>query len=185
MEQQSNTYLKRGKGKSNVNIIKRHFFSYYNKHSKLKKVSRKAYDNFLKELLEAYSNAIVKDNMSLKVGSLGYIRIKATKGKFFNKEGKLAKSLKPNWPATFEYWHKKWPDLTRDEIVALKDKGIKKKVVYFQNEHTNREYYEHYWDTSTTMVKFHRFYEFTPSRQYSRLIAKIVKDPNRKTYYYG
>ncbi|QDP66166.1 MAG: hypothetical protein GOVbin3661_82 [Prokaryotic dsDNA virus sp.] len=185
MEQQSNTYLKRGKGKSNGNIIKRHFFSYYNKHSKLKKVSRKAYDNFLKELLEAYSNAIVKDNMSLKVGSLGYIRIKATKGKFFNKEGKLAKSLKPNWPATFEYWHKKWPDLTRDEIVALKDKGIKKKVVYFQNEHTNREYYEHYWDTSTTMVKFHRFYEFTPSRQYSRLIAKIVKDPNRKTYYYG
>ena len=65
MEQKSNTYLKRGKGKSNGNIIKRHFFSYYNKHSKLSKISRKAYDNFLKELLEAYSTAIVKENLNL------------------------------------------------------------------------------------------------------------------------
>ena len=33
-EQRSNTYLKRGKGKTNGDIYKRHFFSFYNKKAK-------------------------------------------------------------------------------------------------------------------------------------------------------
>ncbi len=180
-KQENNNYLKRGSGKTNGNVIKRHFYSFYNKHAKLNKLSRKAYDAFLKDLLVAFSEAIVKENLQLKLGCLGYLRVQAKKLNFFNKEGKLQKSLKVNWDATWKKWEAQYKDLTRDEIVALKNK----KVVYFMNEHTNQEFYKHHWDTTTSTVKYHRFYTFTPSRQYSRLIKEVVTDPERKTYYYG
>ena len=180
-EQRSNTYLKRGKGKTNGDIYKRHFFSFYNKKAKHTKVDRKTYDAFLKQLLDAYSEAIVKENMSLKLGCLGYLRVQAKKLNFFNKEGKRQKSLKVDWNKTWKHWEATYKDLTRDEIVALKNK----KVIYFLNDHTNQEFYKHHWDTLTSTVKYHRFYNFSPSRRYSRMIAEVVKDPNRKTFYYG
>jgi hypothetical protein len=60
-----------------------------------------------------------------------------------------------------------------------------KTVIYHENEHSNQEFYEHHWDKLTANLKYKNFYKFKPSRQYSRLIAKVVKDPNRKTFYYG
>jgi len=119
--------------------------------------------------------------MQLKLGPLGYLRVKANKLHFFKKNGEKSKSLKVDWPTTWKMWEKTYEGKTRDEITELKGK----KVVYFMNDHTNQEFYQHYWDRLTSSVKYHRFYEFTPSRQYSRLINTVVKDPNRKIYYYG
>ena len=86
-----------------------------------------------------------------------------------------------NWKDTWDYWYKKYPGLTKEEIVNINNKPI----IYHDNEHTNGEFYEHYWDNSTINLKYKSFYNFNASRQYSRLIAKVVKDPNRKTFYYG
>ena len=187
MEQQNeNSYLKRGKGKTVGDIKKKDFFSYYRKHSSAKKrLDKLSYGRFTKDLMSTFSEAIVKDALSLKMGALGSIRIRSRKLTTVKRDGKIAKTLRVDWPATFAYWHKTYPDLTRDEIIGLKDKGIKKKCIYHLNEHTDKEFYEHWWDEFiTSSVKYHKFYRFKPSRQYSRLIAQVVKDPNRKAFYY-
>ena len=177
----SHDYLKRGTGKITGDIKKYDFFSHYRKNTKFEKLNRKTYSNFLKDLLTTYSETIVKENLQLKLGKLGIIRIQAKKLHFFKKNGQRARTLKVDWGTTWEYWEKKYQEKTRDEIITLKNK----KVIYFENEHTNQEFYQHLWDNATAIVKYKRLYKFKPSRQYSRLITTVVTDPNRKTFYYG
>jgi len=177
----SNNYLKRGSGKSIAGVKKYDFYSHYRKNSKLEKIERTEYSRFLKDLLVEYSNAIVEKNMQLKLGKLGYIRIQARKLHFIRKDGKIAKSLRVDWQKTWAFWESKYEGKTRDEITEIKNK----KVLFFENSHTNQEFYMHLWDNTTAIVKFKRFYKFKPSRQYSRLINKVVSDPNRTTFYYG
>ena len=45
----SNNYLKRGKGKNIATIKKYDFYSHYRKNSKLKKIERTQYSNFVKD----------------------------------------------------------------------------------------------------------------------------------------
>ena len=175
-----NKYLKRGKGEKST-ITKYHFYSYYRAHSQYSKLERTQYSRFLKELLIAFSEAVEKEALELKLGKLGYIRVQAKKLNFFNKEGKLQKSLKVDWKATWEFWEQKYEGLTRDEITQIKNK----KVIYHQNDHTSQEFYRHLWDKATAIVKYKRFFKFKPSRQYSRLITKVVTDPRRTVFYYG
>lgn len=179
--QKGNTYLKRGKGKYISGISKKHFYPFYTKNTKHTPIEKRLYDKFLGKLLNIFATSIVEDNMAIKLGYLGEIRIRARKLHFFNKKGNKNKTLCVDWVSTWEYWEKEYPGLTRDEIVATKGK----KVLYFMNEHSNQEFYSHLWDNYTAPLKYKRFYKFIPIRKYSRLLAKIVKDPNRKTYYYG
>lgn len=177
----ANIYLKRGKGKIAGNIKKSDFFSYYNSNAKEALLPKDKYNAFIKDLLNTFSTAIVDNNLELKITKVGKLRIKSSHLNFFKANGERSKSLKPNWKATWEFWVSKYPGLTRDEIVEIKDK----KIIYHENEHSNQEFYEHYWDKATINLKFKSFYVFKASRQYSRLIAKIVKEPNRKVFYYG
>lgn len=177
----SNDYLKRGKGKNIADVKKYDFYSHYRKNTKLEKLERSQYSAFVKDLMVEYSTVIVTKNMQLKLGKLGYIRVQANKLNFVKKNGELAKSLKVDWHKTWIYWETKYKGKTRDEITKIEDK----KVLYFENNHTDQEFYKHLWDNTTAIIKFKRFYKFKPSRQYSRLITKIVSDPNRKIFYYG
>lgn len=174
-------YLKRGVGKHTGDIRKYDFYSYYRKNTKFPKMERKAYSAFLKEMLSTYSEEIVRSNMELKLGKLGFIRIQAKKLHYFKKDGTRADSLKVNWKKTWEYWEGKYEGKNRDEITGIKDKT----VIYHNNEHTNGEFYQHLWDKLTSVVKYRGLYKFVPSRQYSRLIAEVVSDPQRKIFYYG
>ena len=175
------SYLKRGKGKKTCDVTKYDFFSHYRRNVKLQKLERKAYSAFLKDLFSTYSELIVREALELKLGKLGKIRIQSRQLHPVNKDGKLAKSLQVDWMKTWGYWEVEYPGKTRQEITEIKNKP----VLYFENEHTNGEFYRHIWDNSTAIVKYKRFYKFKASRQYSRLIAKVVKDPNRKVFYYG
>jgi hypothetical protein len=177
----NNEYLKRGKGKHTADIKKYDFFSHYRKNTAYEKLSRTAYSAFLKDLLIAFSEAVVKENMELKLGKLGFIRVQAKKLHFFKTNGEKADSLKVDWEKTWKYWEEKYPSLSRNEISNIKDK----KVIYHENEHTNGEFYRHLWDKATSQVKYKSFYKFIPSRQYSRLIKEIVSKPNRTIFYYA
>lgn len=177
----SNTYLRRGKGKLAGDVKKAAFYLFYKEHAKEAILPRSTYNAFVKELLIAYSSNVVETGLELKVTKVGKLRIRSSHLNFFKKNGERSKSLKPNWHATWEYWHTKYPGLTNDEIVEIKDK----KVIFHENDHSDQEFYEHHWDKLTSNVKFKTFYRFKASRQYSRLLAKVVKDPNRKVFYYG
>lgn len=174
-------YLKRGSGKNKGNIKKYDFFSHYRKNTTYEKLDRKTYSAFVSELLKEYSEAIVKKNLELKFGKLGYIRVQARNLHFFNKEGKLSKSLKPDWKKTWESWEKKYPNISRDEITKIKNK----KVIYFENDHTNGEFYLHLWDNITSLVKFKSFYKFKAARKYGRMITEEVNKKPRTVFYYG
>ena len=174
-------YLKRSAGKLKGTVRKDNFYNYYKANAKETVVDKKIYNKFLKELLETFSTKIIELGLELKINKIGKIRIKSNNLKFVKASGEIAKNLKIDWKATWEYWHSKYPGLTRQEITELNNK----RVLFHDNEHTNHEYYSHYWDNLSIPLKFKSFYKFKPSRQYSRLIAKVVKDPNRKVFYYG
>jgi hypothetical protein len=172
--------LQRGEGKHKGSIKKKDFYKYYQENAKLSIVDRIKYNGFVKELLETFGKAIVEEGLELKLNQLGKIRIRTKTLNILKSNGEFNK-LKVNWKDTWDYWFNKYPGLTREEIVELKDK----KLLYHDNEHSNREFYIHYWNNFTSNLKYKSFYEFKPSRQYSRLLAKIIKDPNRKIFYYG
>jgi hypothetical protein len=171
----------RGAGKINGNIKKNDFYKHYKDNAKEVVLDKPKYNSFVKELLVAFSEAIVKTGLELKINKVGKLRIRSKKLNFFDKNGKRHKSLKVNWKDTWDYWKKKYSNLSKEEIIKIKNKT----VLYHQNDHTNGEFYEHYWDKLTNSLKYKSFYVFKPSRQYSRLIAQVVKDPNRKVFYYG
>lgn len=181
MSDHNNMHLKRGKGKLSGDIKKRDFFNHYKKTAQEKLLTQPKYNAFIKELLEELSKAIVTTGLELKLGRIGRLRIKSTKLNFFRKDGRRSFSLKPNWKATWDYWRVKYPGLSDSEIIAIEDK----KLVFHENEHSSQEFYQHFWDKISSNMKFQKFYNFKASRQYSRLLAQVVKDPNRKVFYYG
>ncbi len=177
----NNTYLQRGKGKNTGSVKKDAFFAFYKQNAKESIVDKKVYNHFIKELLDKYSNAIVTEGLELKLNKLGKLRVKSNPLKFFNKNGEKYKSLKVNWEATWANWHTKYPELTRQEITEIENKPL----IYHENEHSSQEFYSHHWDNMTVSLRYKTFYNFKASRQYLRLIAQVVKDPNRKVFYYG
>ena len=179
MSKQSNTYLIRTSGKTNGDIKKGYFFKRYKKESE-QPLDARVYNVFLKDLLQSYSEAIVEEGLELKLGKLGRIRIRSKQLHFFKKDGTKAKSLRPDWKKCWELWEKKYPGLSRDEITEL----TKKPIVYHDNSHTQGEFYEHFWDKTTAVTKYQKFYNFNASRQYSRMIKGIVSKPNRTVFYY-
>lgn len=172
--------LKRGKGKHTGSIKRNDFYKYYQENARLTKVDRIKYNGFLKELLETFGKAIVEEGLELKLNQLGKIRIRTRILNLIKSNGEL-NSLKVNWKTTWDYWFSKYPGLTREEIVQQPGK----KLLYHDNEHSNQEFYVHYWNNFTTNLKYKSFYDFKPSRQFARLLAQVVKDPNRKIFYYG
>lgn len=173
-------YLKRGEGKNKANVKKNDFYRFYTENAKERIVERKTYNAFVKELLVILSTEIVTKGLEVKLNKVGKFRVRSKALHFFRANGQKAKSLRPNWQETWKFWEVKYPGLTRDEITKIENKT----VIYHENEHSNQEFYEHYWDKLTIVLNNKSFYNFKPSRQFSRLVAKVVKDPNRKTFYY-
>lgn len=172
--------IQRGKGKHISSIRKNDFYKYYQENARLTKVDRVKYNGFLKELLETFGRLIIEEGLELKLNQIGKIRIKTKILNLIKSNGDLSK-LKVDWKSTWDHWFSRYPNLSREEIVKIKDK----KLLYHDNEHSNQEYYVHYWNNFTSNLKYKSFYDFKPSRQYSRLLAKVIKDPNRKIFYYG
>ena len=173
--------LQRGKGKVVGNIKRRQFHAFYVKNRKEKELTINQYRSFLTDLLNLFSEAIVLEGLELKIPSVGKLRIKSEKVHLIRKDGTLCRSLRPDWAKTWTYWFIKYEGLTRQEIVNTEGK----KVIYHDNEHTDGEFYQHYWDKFNMKITNLECYKFTASRAYSRLLAKTVKDKDRKIFYYG
>lgn len=175
-----NEYLKRGEGKTNGNIKKDDFWLFYKQCSIDKRLDRKTYNSFLNDYLKELSTKIVTEALEVKITNLGLIRVRSKKLTLVKRDGTVAKTLKPDWKATWKYWEEKYPNISRDEIIKIDGK----KLVYHENDHTQGEFYEHFWDKRNSRIEGQSLYVFEPSRNFSRLITLIVKDLNRKTFYY-
>ena len=54
-------------------------------------------------------------------------------------------NLKIDWKKTKELWEKKYPGLTSEEIIEIKDKP----KVFYLNEHSNKYRMVYCWDRRT------------------------------------
>jgi len=163
-----------------ANIKKKDFRDFYMKNHKEKSLTTSQYNAFLSDLLKRLATAIVEEGIEVKIARVGKIRVKTEKMPILNKESKFNK-LSPDWQATKTYWAVKYPGLTPEELKAIPNKTL----IYHENNHTDGEHYRHYWDKTTSILMRVHLYKFKAARQFSRLIAKTVKDPNRKVFYYG
>ena len=93
--------IKRGKGKQLGDVKKKDFYTHYKAHAKEELISKPLYNSFVKELLNAFSSAIVELGLELKINKVGKLRIRSKKLHFFDKNGKRCKSLRVNWEATW------------------------------------------------------------------------------------
>ena len=179
-ENNLNFAISRTEGKKNCEIGKKIFLKYYLKHSK-NPVDQRTYRFFTKDLFNAFAEAIIKENLELKLPNMGRIRVRARTLTFLDIHGNLRRCLKVNWKETKELWISLYPNMTPDEIKNIKNKPR----IFHTNEHSFGEFYYHYWDKLTTSTKNLFFYEFVPTRWSKRNLAQIIKDPNRKIIYYG
>jgi hypothetical protein len=172
--------LKRSSGKFLGNIKKEDFFKFYKDNSK-DPVDKKIYNAFMKELLTTYMEKIILEGEEIRLGLIGRVRVRSNQLKVVKDDGTLAKSLKPNWQLTWEYWFKKYEGKTKEEIINISDKT----VIYHENEHSHGEFYDFFWDKVTANVKYKSLFKFVASRQYKRLLSSTVKSKERKVFYYG
>jgi len=174
------SYLKRTDGKNNGDIKRKHFYQHYSKNHKAKKVTKTVYNDFLTDVVETLMTEMITNNLEVHLPTVGRFRIRANKTNFISERtGRLI--AKVDWKATWVYWESKYSNLSRPEIVAIKDK----KVIYHENNHSQGESYNFHWDKVTTNIANKFLYKFEPTRTFARLLAQTVKDPNRKVFYYG
>lgn len=161
-------------------IKKKAFRDFYKKHRVDKPLTDSQYNAFLADLLRRLATAIVEEGIEVKLIKVGKIRVKSEKMPILDKEGNLTK-LRPDWVATKQLWATKYPGLSKEELKAIPHKPL----VFHENEHSDGEHYRHYWDKTTCYLKLANLYKFRASRCFSRMISKVVKNPNRTVFYYG
>lgn len=165
---------KRTRGKFNSPLRKRDFYSFYRKNNK-KPIDQKVYNDFFTDFFKTIVEKMITENLEFKVESFGRFRIRSKKLPFYD-----INKLKPDWKKTKEHWLKEYPDLSLEEIKKIKNKLI----IYHENEHTNGETYAYLWEIRESVQSLLRYYRFIPTRTNNRLLAKILKDPKTKTFYY-
>ena len=170
--------MKRTVGKNNTDVSIDDFYAHYIS-TVDSPVDRKTFGKFYKDLFCEFSNLIL-DGKEVRLNNIGGFKIIEYQPKIV-KNGELnRKVLAPNWVATKEYWKELYPGKTLEELKLVPDKPL----LYHENEHTNGQQYKFYWDKTTTELKCKSAYQFKPVRSSARRLSAILKDKNRKIFYY-
>jgi len=69
-----------------------------------------------------------------------------------------------DWPKTWEYWKKN------------SEAALKKKLLYYMNDHTDGFRYKFFWDKYGINSEHIRFFSFKPSRLLSRRLPEVLAD---------
>jgi len=159
----------------------------YPKHN----VSRTDYVKICHLINKKISNAIVTDSLEFRVPyRLGFIRIKTFKQQIKFIDGKLdTQSNSIDWVKTKKLWAEQYPELSKDELKAIKNKQL----VIHVNDHSNGYTMRWMWDKRFCTTKNKTVYVFSPVKggitkddyHYGRrgLASWIKNDENNNEYY--
>lgn len=182
MEQKSSpSWKKRGKNKVTQDNGKYLFYSYYRKNTVGKKLERKKFDAFMNDIITSLTDAMINEGLEIKIPVLGSFRVREKEMKLLDNDGNINKYLKVDWKSSWEYWRMTYPDLSDDDIIKIKDK----KLIRFDNAHTNHYFYKIIWDKRRCLLRNQFVYSFKPTRLLLKQLADVVKDENKTVYYYG
>lgn len=181
MEQHSNNWKKRTKGKHILDVTEYDFYSFYIKNTvKENRLSRKQFNAFIKDLMIALTNAMIDESLEIKIPMLGAFRVRERKLNLLNHNNELAK-LKPDWGKTWEYWRSKYSELTDEQIIEIKNK----KLIYHDNEHSNQYYYHIIWEKRRCLIANNSLYNFIPNRLLKSKLSNTILDNTKQVFYYG
>lgn len=173
IQQSRNNGFKRTGGKLNSDVLRYQFYSDYAKTLPVsERIGRTSFNRFTKDLISTLVTAIIEENLELKFTHIGRLRVREKVIKTVN--------IRVDWKTTWEYWNEKYPGLTRDEILQIKDK----KTLRFDNE-ISAYNYSFYWDKLTVPYPILRYYKFKASKHNSIALNKSIINPDRKVFYYG
>lgn len=144
-------------------------------------ISDNEYSKICQEFNQRLSDRIIKESFKFllpgRLGSL-YIRRKAIPFKI--KDGKLdTTKLHVDWKATWEYWNKKYPNVSKKDIKDIKNK----KLVFFTNEHTDGDFMEWFWDKYSMNVKNNQSYKFKCVKANRLKLANWIRSEERNNNY--
>lgn len=124
------------------------------------------------KFLMMISHLMITESFEFKMPyTLGSIYVRANKLNYRVKDGKIVNTKNMvNWVATKKLWAEIYPDLTREELKAIKNK---KKVLY-TNDHSNGYIMGFYWHKFNSRVKNKNKYSF-----------RAVKGRQDSSYYDG
>lgn len=182
-------YIRRSKNKATKDYVTKDIYNYYK--SKVDKpVSRVTFRDFLigddadfsnsKGIIPQLMMKVINENFEWKMPfRLGIISVKKSKPKvLINHKGKITKRV--NFKASFEYWRKKYPGKTDEEIATIPNKPR----IYHDNDETNGYQFKFFWDKFDAPVINITNYKLNIQRYFKRYLAAKVRDPLFKTDYF-
>ena len=174
-------YFKRKEGKYKADVKTKDLYNYY-----VSKISNPlSYLEFSKIIQDVNKNCIYKlaltgEEFRLPYG-LGVVYLAKRKINIkLNDDGTLnTRNLKADWKKTKELWERKYPGISAEEIVKIKNKPI----VYYMNEHSNKYRMVFNWDRRTSNVKNQSLYILRIVRTLKAEVAKYFVESRNTNYY--
>lgn len=123
-------------------------------------IKRSLYLAVAYDITKAIADMIIRESFEYRLPfKLGFLRIRKKKQKIKIKDGRVDVNKNIiDWEATNKYWKEQYPNLTKQELKAIKDKP----VIFQTNSHTNGEVMEWYWDRRICSVRNTSVYIFRP-----------------------
>jgi hypothetical protein len=147
-------------------------------------VDYKTFAGIIKDFNKELIRIIIEEGSEFKLPvRMGYFRIQKFRKKIrFKPDGTIDKSsLRVDWNATKKLWAKEYPGKTMEDLKKIE----KKPLVYFLNEHTDGYLYKFFWNKKGSNARNRGIFTARFADDNHRYLAKVLKDENRKTEYYG
>lgn len=182
MEELNNSWKKRSSGKVVSTVNHYAFYSYYLKNTlKEARVPRKEFNKFVADLTKSLMNAMIEENLEVRLTGLGKFRIRESNIEYFDKNGEFKPNNVPvDWGSTWKYWRNKYEGLSDDEILKIPNRT----VIRFENDHRKGKIYKFQWDKYTSIAKNKNIYNFRATRLAKEKLGKVLKT-NSNIFYYG
>ena len=174
-------HFKRKEGKYKADLVTRDIYKFY-----VNKVKNPlSYTVFSKIIQEVNKNCIYK--LALTGGEFrmpygtGVLYVAKRKINLkLNPDGTVyLKNLKVDWKKTKELWEKRYPGISAEDIVKIKDKP----KVFYLNEHSNKYRMVYNWDRKTCNMKNQSLYLFRVARTLKSEVAKYFVESGNTNYY--
>lgn len=175
---------KRGKSRYTGDYsLKDCYNSYKNscKEQDIKYVTYTVYSKVYKSFIKSVILEMIQDAGDFKLPyRLGELSIRKRKiEKKLDDNGDIVHVNRPiDWGSTNKMWIEKYGTSDIKKLKQIKNK----KLIRYDNKHTNGYTFKVYWDKYLCVVKNRSKYAFKPCRDFVRSISKIQKE--QKTDYY-
>lgn len=132
-------------------------------------VTRKQYGDMCRDFNGAIMQLIIEKGIEVDIPEkLGMMCIRKFKKKLMlNSDGTLnTRSVRVDWYKTKKLWEK-------DHVAKAS-----RKVVYYDNSHSDYYVMRFFWRRKSSNAKNKTLYRFTPTENWKRYLASVIKNPS-------